>query len=131
MGDRWLMTTCSVSPERHSTTLHSSVDAVNWTFEGIVLDHQNKDMLIFEGLIDGQYWAQTRPLGQLFFAYPPGSPWHAGPVETILSRYPAVRSLAVFAVPDDPVGDRVMVALELSDGTAFDPRDFTRGGRRS
>jgi predicted GH43/DUF377 family glycosyl hydrolase len=76
---RWLMTTCSVSPERQSTTLHSSPDAKNWSFEGIVLDHQNKDMLIFEGLIDGEYWAQTRPLGQLFFAYPPGSPWHAGP----------------------------------------------------
>jgi beta-1,2-mannobiose phosphorylase / 1,2-beta-oligomannan phosphorylase len=79
VGDRWLMTTCSVSPERHSTTLHSSSDAVNWSFEGIVLDHQNKDMLIFEGLIGGQYWAQTRPLGALWFAYPPGSPWHAGP----------------------------------------------------
>jgi beta-1,2-mannobiose phosphorylase / 1,2-beta-oligomannan phosphorylase len=76
---RWLMTTCSVSPERHSTTLYSSDNALDWTFEGIVLDHQNKDMLIFEGLVRGQYWAQTRPLGALFFAYPPGSPWHAGP----------------------------------------------------
>ena len=79
VGDRWFMTTCSVSPERHSTTLYSSANAMDWTFEGIVLDHQNKDMLIFEGLIDGQFWAQTRPLGALFFAYPPGSPWHAGP----------------------------------------------------
>ncbi|RYG83549.1 MAG: glycosidase, partial [Alphaproteobacteria bacterium] len=79
VAGRWLMTTCSVSPERHSTTLHSSADAVNWNFEGLVLDHQNKDMLIFEGLVAGEYWAQTRPLGQLFFAYPPGSPWHAGP----------------------------------------------------
>jgi beta-1,2-mannobiose phosphorylase / 1,2-beta-oligomannan phosphorylase len=76
---RWLMTTCSVSPERHSTTLYSSDNALDWTFEGIVLDHQNKDMLIFEGLVGGKYWAQTRPLGALFFAYPPGSPWHAGP----------------------------------------------------
>ena len=79
VGERWLMTTCSVSPERHSTTLYSSDNALDWKFEGIVLDHQNKDMLIFEGLIGGEYWAQTRPLGQLFFAYPPGSPWHAGP----------------------------------------------------
>jgi len=79
VGDRWLMTTCSVSPERHSTTLYSWGREPGWTFEGIVLDHQNKDMLIFEGLIGGQYWAQTRPLGQLFFAYPPGSKWHAGP----------------------------------------------------
>ena len=79
VGDKYLMTTCSVSPERHSTTLYTSDNALDWTFEGIVLDHQNKDMLIFEGLIGGEYWAQTRPLGQLFFAYPPGSPWHAGP----------------------------------------------------
>ena len=79
VGDRWLMTTCSVSPERHSTTLYSSGNALDWTFEGIVLDHQNKDMLIFEGLVGGLYWAQTRPLGALFFAYPPGSSWHAGP----------------------------------------------------
>jgi predicted GH43/DUF377 family glycosyl hydrolase len=79
VGDRWLMTTCSVSPERHSTTLYSSTDGLDWHFEGIVLDHQNKDMLIFEGLIGGKYWAQTRPLGDLYFAYPPGSAWRAGP----------------------------------------------------
>lgn len=79
VGKRWLMTTCSVSPERHSTTLYSSHDAMGWRFEGVVLDHQNKDMLIFEGLVGGQYWAQTRPLGSAYFAYPPGSPWRAGP----------------------------------------------------
>ncbi len=79
VAGRYLMTTCSVSPERHSTTLYSSQNGLDWTFEAIVLDHQNKDMLIFEGLIDGQYWAQTRPLGDLYFAYPPGSEWRAGP----------------------------------------------------
>ena len=79
VGGTWLMTTCSVSPERHSTTLYSSENALDWTFEGIVLDHQNKDMLIFEGLIEGHYWAQTRPLGDLYFAYPPGSEWRPGP----------------------------------------------------
>lgn len=78
-GDRWLMTSCSVSPERHSTTLYASVDGLDWQFEDIILDHQNKDMLIFEGRINGQYWAQTRPLGDLYFAYPPGSEWRAGP----------------------------------------------------
>jgi predicted GH43/DUF377 family glycosyl hydrolase len=77
--DRWLMTTCSVSPERHSTTLYSSVNGLDWTFEDIVLDHQNKDMLIFEGRIGGQFWAQTRPIGELYFVYPPGSEWRAGP----------------------------------------------------
>ncbi len=79
VGGRYYMTTCSVSPERHSTTLYSSDDALDWTYHGIVLDHQNKDMLIFEGAIDGKFWAQTRPLGDLYFAYPPGSPWSSGP----------------------------------------------------
>ncbi len=79
VGERYLMTTCSVSPERHATTLFTSDDALDWRCEGIVLDHQNKDMLIFEGLIGGHYWAQTRPLGDLYFAYPPGSPWRPGP----------------------------------------------------
>ena len=79
VDDRWLMTTCSVSPERLSTTLYVSDDAVAWRLEGIVLDHQNKDMLIFEGLVGGRYWAQTRPLGETWFAYPPGAEWRAGP----------------------------------------------------
>jgi len=79
VGDRYWMTTCSVSPERHSTTLYSSVNGLDWRFEDIVLDHQNKDMLIFEGQVDGRYWAQTRPLGDLYFAYPPNSEWRAGP----------------------------------------------------
>ncbi len=79
VGDDYWMTTCSVSPERHSTTLYHSTDGLDWRFVDVVLDHQNKDMLIFEGLIDGQYWAQTRPLGDVYFAYPPGSEWRAGP----------------------------------------------------
>jgi predicted GH43/DUF377 family glycosyl hydrolase len=79
VGDQWMMTTCSVSPERHATTLYTSNDGLNWTYDGLVLDHQNKDMLIFEGRIDGTFWAQTRPLGDLYFAYPPGSEWRAGP----------------------------------------------------
>jgi fatty-acyl-CoA synthase len=32
--------------------------------------------------------------------------------------------VAVYAVPDDPVGDRVMVALELVSGAPFDPAEF-------
>ncbi|MBB4619562.1 glycosidase [Sphingomonas abaci] len=76
---RYYMTTCSVSPERHATTLYTSDDARDWALEGIVLDHQNKDMLIFEGKVGGKFWAQTRPLGDLYFAYPPDSEWRPGP----------------------------------------------------
>lgn len=76
---RWLMTTCAVSPERHATALHVSDDGLDWRLVDLVLDHQNKDMTIFGGRIGGRMWAQTRPLGDLYFAYPPDSPWRAGP----------------------------------------------------
>ncbi|GGZ35951.1 glycosidase [Asticcacaulis endophyticus] len=79
VNGEWLMTTCSVSPERHATVLYRSQNGLDWRFADMVLDHQNKDMLIFEGLIKDEYWAQTRPLGDVYFAYPPDSPWHAGP----------------------------------------------------
>jgi predicted GH43/DUF377 family glycosyl hydrolase len=79
IGDTWYMTTCSVSAERQSTTLYTSDDGLNYQLQGIVLDHQNKDMLLFEGLIDGAFWALTRPLGDLYFPYPPDSEWLPGP----------------------------------------------------
>jgi len=53
-----------------------------------------------------------------------GENFAAAPVEAIVGRHPDVRSVAVYAVPDDPVGDRVMVAIELRAGAAFDPAAF-------
>ncbi|SFS04647.1 glycosidase [Sphingomonas jatrophae] len=76
---RYWMTTCSVSAERHSTTMHVSGNGLDWRLEGIVLDHQNKDMLLYEGRVDGAYWALTRPLGECWFLYPPGSEHLPGP----------------------------------------------------
>ena len=84
---------------------------------------------------DGAYWsgdlAYRDAAGWLFFAgrsnewlRVDGENFAAGPVETIIARHPDVRSVAVYAVPDDPVGDRVMVALELWGGAAFDPVAF-------
>jgi predicted GH43/DUF377 family glycosyl hydrolase len=71
---RYYMTTCTVSPERQATTLFTSADGMTWTDEGLVLDHQNKDMLIFEGRVGEYFWALTRPLGDAYFTYPPESP---------------------------------------------------------
>ncbi|NIJ23317.1 glycosidase [Sphingomonas japonica] len=85
VGGRYWMTTCSVSAERLCTVLYSSPDARDWRREGIVLDHQNKDMLVFEGQIAGKFWAQTRPLGETWFAYPPDSEWRAGPAIQLAS----------------------------------------------
>ena len=53
-----------------------------------------------------------------------GENFAVAPVEGIVGRHPDVRSLAVYAVPDDPVGDRVMVALELRAGAEFDAEAF-------
>ncbi|WP_294270347.1 glycosidase [uncultured Sphingomonas sp.] len=79
VGDRWYMTTCSVSAERHSTTLHISDNGLDYRLAGIILDHQNKDMLFFEGLVGDRFMALTRPLGEVYFAYPDESPFVGGP----------------------------------------------------
>ena len=79
VGERYFMTTCSVSSERHSTTLYTSDDGLSYELQGIILDHQNKDMLIFEGKVNDKFFALTRPLGDLYFAYPPSSEFEAGP----------------------------------------------------
>jgi fatty-acyl-CoA synthase len=55
-----------------------------------------------------------------------GENFAAAPVEAIISRFPSVRSVAVYAVPDDPVGDRVMAAVEISGETPIDPGEFDR-----
>lgn len=75
----YYMTACSVSAERHCTTLYTSANGLDYRLEGIVLDHQNKDMLLFEGKIGGKFMALTRPLGELYFAYPPDSLYAGGP----------------------------------------------------
>ena len=75
----YYMTTCAVSSERHSTVLYTSTDGLNYRNEGIILDHQNKDMLIFEGKPGGKFHALTRPMGTLYFASPFGSPYEPGP----------------------------------------------------
>lgn len=53
-----------------------------------------------------------------------GENFVARPIEEILHRYPEVILAAVYGVPDPDGGDRVMAALILRDGTAFDPAGF-------
>jgi predicted GH43/DUF377 family glycosyl hydrolase len=79
IGGKWYMTTCSVSAERHCTTLHVSDNGLDYRLEGIVLDHQNKDMLLFEGKVGGMFMALTRPMGECYFSYGPESELMAGP----------------------------------------------------
>ncbi len=78
LDGKYYMTTCCVSAERHSTMLYVSQDGLNYSCLGIILDHQNKDMLLFEGKINNQYYALTRPLGECYFASAPASEFHPG-----------------------------------------------------
>jgi predicted GH43/DUF377 family glycosyl hydrolase len=58
--------------------LYVSENGLDYRCLGIVLDHQNKDMLLFEGKINDDYHALTRPLGECYFASSPLSEWHPG-----------------------------------------------------
>ena len=78
IGNRYYMTACCVSSERHSTMLYVSDDGLHYTCLGIVLDHQNKDMLLFEGKINDKFYALTRPMGECYFASSPASAYHPG-----------------------------------------------------
>src|SRR5688572_157770 len=75
---RYYMTTCCTSSERHSTMLYASDDGLSYSCLGIVLDHQNKDMVLFGGKINNKYYALTRPLGECYFATSPSSAYHPG-----------------------------------------------------
>jgi fatty-acyl-CoA synthase len=55
-----------------------------------------------------------------------GENFAAGPIEGILGRFPGVRSVVVYGIPDPRTGDQVMAALELDTGAAFDPAAFDR-----
>ncbi|HWB66055.1 MAG TPA: AMP-binding protein [Mycobacteriales bacterium] len=51
-----------------------------------------------------------------------GENFPAGPIQSVLARYPGVVDVAVYGVPDAQAGDQVMAALVLRDG--FDPAGF-------
>ncbi|HOZ27191.1 MAG TPA: hypothetical protein PK080_07510 [Hyphomonadaceae bacterium] len=76
---RYLMTSCSVSAERLCTSLYTSDNALDWKLEGVVLDHQNKDMLIFEGRVRDKFMALTRPAGEVYLLPPPDADFLPGP----------------------------------------------------
>ncbi|MGF2952447.1 AMP-binding enzyme, partial [Mycobacterium sp. THU-M116] len=50
----------------------------------------------------------------------------AAPIERILGRIPEVSQVAVYAVPDERVGDQVMAALVLRAGSHLEPDVFAK-----
>ena len=126
----------TVGPDGHPTNLLDAIGEIVETsptngFEGY---YKNEEATAAR-FRDGYYWSGDLAYrdgdGWLYFAgrsnewlRVDGENFAAAPVEAIVSRHPDVRSVAVYAVPDDPVGDRVMVAIELRDGSTFDPAAF-------
>ncbi|HUV11146.1 MAG TPA: long-chain-fatty-acid--CoA ligase [Acidimicrobiia bacterium] len=84
---------------------------------------------------DGWYWTgdlgYRDDAGYFYFAgrdfewlRVDGENFSAAPVERILARHPDVVLAAVYAVPDEEVGDQVMAAIELRPDAAFAAEDF-------
>ena len=48
----------------------------------------------------------------------------AGPIERVLQRLPEINHVAVYAVPDEHVGDQVMAAIVLNAGATLTPKQF-------
>jgi len=90
-----------------------------------------------ERMRDGKYWtgdlAYRDEAGFFYFAgrnsdwlRVDGENFAAAPVEQVVARHPDVVLAAVYAVPSPEVGDEVMLAVHLRDGTAFDAEGFAK-----
>ena len=125
-----------LGPDGRPTNLDQAVGELVETapaqgFEG----YYKNESATKERFRDGCYWsgdlAYRDADGWLYFAgrsnewlRVDGENFAAAPVEALVSRHPDLRSVAIYAVPDDPVGDRVMLSLELWEGRAFDALAF-------
>ncbi|MBU1101006.1 MAG: glycosidase [Bacteroidetes bacterium] len=67
IDETYYMTACAVSSLRHSTVLYKSGNGLDYEYLGVILDHQNKDMVLFAEKVDDFYYALTRPIGDHYF----------------------------------------------------------------
>ncbi|MBN2601585.1 MAG: glycosidase, partial [Candidatus Marinimicrobia bacterium] len=111
----YYMTSCSVSSERHSTTLYSSENGLDYTLLGIIMDHQNKDMVLFPEKINGKYYALTRPLGELYFTVPGNSDNLPGP-SINLAESPDLLHWKPFDKPYIRAHNKSLISLKLGAG---------------
>ena len=88
-----------------------------------------------ERVRDGMFWSGDlayRDDNDFAYFYGRSSEWlrvdgenlGTAPIERILLRHPDISEVAVYAVPDAPVGDQVMAAVVLRRDQVFDPVAF-------
>ena len=110
-------------------------ELVNTTGAGFFSGYYNNESATAERLRHGMYWS-----GDLGYADADGWIYLAGrtadwmrvdgenlaaaPIERILMRHKDISQVAVYAVPDEQVGDQVMAALVLRDGAQLSPSGF-------
>ncbi len=110
-------------------------EIVNTTGAGLFGGYYNDEQATGERLRHGMYWSGDLGYrdadGWIYFAGRTGE-WlrvdgenlACAPIERILHRLSPVSRVAVYAVPDERVGDAVMAALVLRDGVTLSPTEF-------
>lgn len=112
-------------------------ELVNTTGAGLFAGYYNDPQATDTRLRNGMFWsgdlAYRDADGWIYFAGRSGD-WlrvdgenmTTAPIERILQRLASVSHAAVYAVPDEHVGDQVMAAIVLRDGVALTPEEFGR-----
>jgi fatty-acyl-CoA synthase len=112
-------------------------ELVNTTGAGLFAGYYNDREATDARLRHGMFWsgdlAYRDADGWIYFAGRSGD-WlrvdgenmTTAPIERILQRLAPVSHVAVYAVPDEHVGDQVMAAIVLADGADLTPVEFGR-----
>ncbi|MGA8328543.1 MAG: fatty-acid--CoA ligase FadD1 [Mycobacterium sp.] len=110
-------------------------ELVNTTGAGLFAGYYNDKDATDKRLRNGMFWsgdlAYRDAEGWIYFAGRSGD-WlrvdgenmTTAPIERILQRLPGVSHVAVYAVPDEQVGDQIMAAVVLVDGATLTPEEF-------
>ena len=110
-------------------------ELVNTSGAGLFAGYYNDQNATDARLRNGMFWsgdlAYRDADGWIYFAGRSGD-WlrvdgenmTTAPIERILQRLPAVSQAAVYAIPDEQVGDQVMAALVLVDDAELTPGEF-------
>ena len=110
-------------------------ELVNTTGTGFFTGYYNSEDATAERMRHGMYWsgdlAYRDADGWIYLAGRSGD-WMrvdgenmaAAPIERILVRLPNLNRVAVYAVPDENVGDQIMAAAVLNDGAELTPGGF-------
>ena len=110
-------------------------ELVNMTGSGFFTGYYNDPEANAERMRHGMYWsgdlAYRDAEGWIYLAgrtadwmRVDGENLAAAPIERLLLRHSAINRVAVYAVPDEHVGDQVMAAIVLNEGRPLDPDSF-------